>query len=434
MRAGRIRLLPETTVNRIAAGEVIERPAAAVRELVENALDAGARRIAVAIAGGGIDRIEVTDDGGGMTADGAGAGGAAPRHLQAAPTTIWCASPPSAFAARRCPASARRRGWPSPRARPGQMPPPPSWSRAGRSATPAPGRRGRPARGWWCATCSSPPRRAANSSNRRAPRPMPPRRRCGGWRWPRRRWRCASRATGGWRSTCPARTAPPGWPRCWAPRRRRRCCRWRACATRLRLTGYAAAPAVTRATAAAQALVVNGRPVADPVLRTAVRVAYRDVIAHGRHPVVALFLDLPPEELDVNVHPAKAEVRFRDPGEVRALVISAARPGAGRRGAGRCRRHAAAAGAAAAARRPAGAGADAAGAPRPAGMAEAGLPFGAAPAVRPPDRFHGPFAARDADAVPARGAGGAGARHLHHGGGRRRRRWCWWTSTPRMSG
>ena len=88
------------------------------------------------------------------------------------------------------------------------------------------------------------------------------------------------------------------------------------------LTGFIAAPTVTRATMAAQALIVNGRPVADPVLRTAVRVAYRDVIAFGRHPVVALYLALEPEALDVNVHPAKAEVRFRAPEAVRGLVIS----------------------------------------------------------------------------------------------------------------
>ena len=74
------------------------------------------------------------------------------------------------------------------------------------------------------------------------------------------------------------------------------------------LSGYMCAPSVSRMTGVAQGLVVNGRPVADPVLKTAVRVAYRDVIAHGRHPVVALWLDLPPDELDVNVHPAKSEL------------------------------------------------------------------------------------------------------------------------------
>ena len=91
----------------------------------------------------------------------------------------------------------------------------------------------------------------------------------------------------------------------------------------LRIEGFAASPAITRATGAAQGLTVNGRPVADPVLKTAVRVAYRDVIAAGRYPVVALYLDLPPEELDVNVHPAKAELRFRDAAAVRSLVIGA---------------------------------------------------------------------------------------------------------------
>jgi DNA mismatch repair protein MutL len=93
----------------------------------------------------------------------------------------------------------------------------------------------------------------------------------------------------------------------------------------LTLRGHAAPASLSRATAAAQSLVVNGRPVTDPVLRTAVRVAYRDVIAAGRHAAVALELTVPPEEVDVNVHPAKTELRFRDPDAVRALVIGALR-------------------------------------------------------------------------------------------------------------
>ncbi len=75
---------------------------------------------------------------------------------------------------------------------------------------------------------------------------------------------------------------------------------------------------------------VNGRPVADPVLRMAVRVAYRQVIAPGRHPMVALYLDLPAEAVDVNVHPAKAELRFRDPEAVRGLVIGSLNASLGR--------------------------------------------------------------------------------------------------------
>ncbi len=93
----------------------------------------------------------------------------------------------------------------------------------------------------------------------------------------------------------------------------------------LRIGGYVCSPAVTRATPIAQTLIVNNRPVADPVLRTAVKVAYRDVIAAGRHAIAALYLDVPPDELDVNVHPAKTELRFRDAGAVRSLVIGSIR-------------------------------------------------------------------------------------------------------------
>ena len=95
--------------------------------------------------------------------------------------------------------------------------------------------------------------------------------------------------------------------------------------TVLRISGYICSPAVTRATPIAQTLIVNNRPVADPVLRTAVKVAYRDVIAAGRHAIAALYLDVPPDELDVNVHPAKTELRFRDAGAVRSLVIGSIR-------------------------------------------------------------------------------------------------------------
>jgi DNA mismatch repair protein MutL len=93
----------------------------------------------------------------------------------------------------------------------------------------------------------------------------------------------------------------------------------------LSISGYICSPAVTRATPVGQTLVVNNRPVADPVLRTAVKVAYRDVIAAGRHAIVALYLDVPPDELDVNVHPAKTELRFRDAAAIRSLVIGSVR-------------------------------------------------------------------------------------------------------------
>jgi len=93
----------------------------------------------------------------------------------------------------------------------------------------------------------------------------------------------------------------------------------------LRLTGHIGLPTLNRANSQAQYLFVNGRPVRDKLLYGAVRGAYRDFLAHDRHPVVVLYLEVPPDTVDVNVHPAKTEVRFRDPGLVRGLIVSAAK-------------------------------------------------------------------------------------------------------------
>lgn len=93
----------------------------------------------------------------------------------------------------------------------------------------------------------------------------------------------------------------------------------------VRLHGYVGLPTLNRATATHQYLFVNGRPVKDRLLVGAIRGAYQDFLARDRHPLVALFVDLPPEDVDVNVHPAKAEVRFRDAALVRGLIVSAIR-------------------------------------------------------------------------------------------------------------
>nr|WP_202899840.1 DNA mismatch repair endonuclease MutL [Kordiimonas gwangyangensis] len=95
----------------------------------------------------------------------------------------------------------------------------------------------------------------------------------------------------------------------------------------LRLTGFAGLPTYSRGNAMQQYLFVNGRPVRDKLLTGAVRGAYQDYLARDRHPVLALFLDVPSEFVDVNVHPAKAEVRFKDAGLVRGLIVSALRHG-----------------------------------------------------------------------------------------------------------
>jgi DNA mismatch repair protein MutL len=102
----------------------------------------------------------------------------------------------------------------------------------------------------------------------------------------------------------------------------------------VRLSGFAGLPTFHRGTREHQHLFVNGRPVKDKLIVGAVRAAYQDLLARDRHPVAALFLDLPPGEVDVNVHPAKTEVRFRDASLVRGLIVGAlthALAGAGHR-------------------------------------------------------------------------------------------------------
>ncbi len=89
------------------------------------------------------------------------------------------------------------------------------------------------------------------------------------------------------------------------------------------ITGFAGLPTFNRGTSAAQYLFVNGRPVKDRLVLGAIRGAYQDFLAHNRHPVVVLFLTIPHDQVDVNVHPAKSEVRFRDSGTVRGAIVGA---------------------------------------------------------------------------------------------------------------
>src|SRR4029077_17962997 len=98
------------------------------------------------------------------------------------------------------------------------------------------------------------------------------------------------------------------------------------------IEGFAGLPTFSRANALGQYLFVNGRPVRDKLLYGAVRGAYADHLPRDRHPVVALFVTLDPREVDTNVHPAKTEVRFRDPGLVRASIVRTLQEALGRDG------------------------------------------------------------------------------------------------------
>jgi DNA mismatch repair protein MutL len=319
----RIRLLSESTVNRIAAGEVIERPAAAIKELVENALDAGATRIVVCLDGGGIDRFEVTDNGIGMSAEELGlcvlrhATSKLTDEMLVRITTLGFRGEalPSIGAAARLHITSRSHGADHASAI--------SVDGGNVSAVaPASGSAGTRVvvRDLFFATPAR--RKFLKNARIEADHAEAVVR------------RLALSAPGvAFRLELDGRVvfeAP-------AQERIERVAALlgaEAAAVMLpvhgerdglRVSGYICSPAVTRATPVAQTLVVNNRPVSDPVLRTAVKVAYRDVIAAGRHAIVSLYLDVPPDELDVNVHPAKTELRFRDANAIRSLVIGSVR-------------------------------------------------------------------------------------------------------------
>ena len=332
--------LPDVLVNQIAAGEVIERPAAAVKELVENALDAGARRVTVSLRGGGIERIEVTDDGHGMAAE---------QLLLAVHRHCTSKLPPGADArALSAVATLGFRGEALPSigaaARLSIVSRPPGASHAAsirveggvtHGPVPAAGPPGTqvvvadlfyatPARRKFLKNARTESEHAEMAVRRLAlatpdvalrlevdgrtvfDLPAQPE---------------ASRVA----ALLGPLVGPQVGPVCGGGSEASSMLPVDEQRHGLALAGHAGTPAASRATAQHQYLVVNNRPVTDPVLRTAVRVAYRDVIAAGRHPVVALRLLVPPDMVDVNVHPTKTELRFRDPDAVRGLVIGALR-------------------------------------------------------------------------------------------------------------
>jgi len=323
-----IRRLPETLVNRIAAGEVVERPASALKELVENAIDAGATQITVRLSEGGLDGIEVTDDGCGMSPDDIAlalerhATSKLPdEHIEQVMTLGFRGEAlPSIGSVARLTIESRphdaSEGWrritdhgdvvsEGPAALP-----PGTRIRVEALFARVPARRKflRSARSEYAA-CLEIVRRLAMArpgvgftlehDGRRVLAVQ------AGENGAQRVARIVARelADDGVLIDLerPTATGP------------------------VRLTGVAGLPTFNRGVADHQYLFVNGRPVKDRLLVGAVRGAYAEMLARDRHAVLALFLELPAEEVDVNVHPAKTEVRFRDQAFIRGFIVSGLR-------------------------------------------------------------------------------------------------------------
>ncbi len=339
-----IRRLPPETVNRIAAGEVVERPASAVKELVENAIDAGATRIEVQADQGGLARILVVDDGGGLTRDelslaierhatsklSPGADGAWDL-LRIATLGFRGEALPSIGSVARLTLTARARGSADAfslsveggavgTAQPAAFAGPHGARLEVRDlffATPARLKFMKSERSESMAIAEEVKRQAMAHEAVAFSLDLDG----------RRTLRLPSEAEGP-DGRLKRLTAVLGGE-------------FEANAILLdqtrdevRLSGYAGLPTYSRGNSAHQYLFVNGRPVRDRLLQGALRAAYADYLARDRHPTAALYVELDPEQVDINVHPAKAEVRFRDPNLVRGLIVGALRhalAGAGHR-------------------------------------------------------------------------------------------------------
>src|SRR4051794_16063910 len=317
-----IRRLPPELINRIAAGEVVERPASALKELIENALDAGATHVSVRLAAGGLGLIEVADDGCGM--DRQEMQLALERHAtsklpgdaidQVTSFGFRGEALPSIASVSRLTLESRVRGTDGWRVEIDHGEP----AGEGPAALP-PGTRIRiedlfdkvPARRKFLRT----PRSEYAASLDAVKRLAMARSDVGfGLEHDGRRVLSLQQ------SEAPARVAA-----LLAHELDRHGIGIDCARDGLRLTGVVSLPTFNRGLADQQYLFVNSRPVKDRLLAGAMRAAYRDLIARDRHPIAALFLDVPLDEVDVNVHPAKTEVRFRDPSAVRGLIVGGLR-------------------------------------------------------------------------------------------------------------
>ncbi len=328
-----IRQLDEAAVNRIAAGEVVERPASAVKELVENALDAGATRIEVAYAQGGKTLIRVSDDGCGIAPEDLAL--ALARHatskidgsdlLNIHTFGFRGEALPSLGAVGRLTLTSRAPGHDAAEltVAGGQMTPvKPAALNAGTIVTLRDLFYATPARLKFMRTDRAEAQAITDIIKRLAmaePFVGFTLRDVSDGGEGRVTFR-ADAETGDLFDALQGRLA-----RILGREFADNALAIDAEREGIALTGYAALPTYSRGSAVAQYLFVNGRPVRDKMLIGALRAAYRDFLSRDRHPAAALFLECDPTLVDVNVHPAKSEVRFRDPGIARGLIVSALR-------------------------------------------------------------------------------------------------------------